>query len=182
MSRRVRLLALLLVALVVVAAVALVLTSRPQLDDDRDRVDDVWTEALRTPLADRYLLLSEVVAQLRDAGAGDRDVTRALARELDRWDELRRADPDVAAEVEAANRLEGLAARAGASIAASPRLSAAPPLTDALAAFGKAAPPAPQVQAYNDAAEAYQQRREELRYRLVARVFGYDPLPTLLLG
>ena len=184
MSRRVRRLALVLVALVVVVVVvALVFTSRPRLDDDRDATEDVWTQDLRTPLSDRYLRLSEVVVQLRDAGADDRDVTQALARELDRWDELRRAsDPDVADEVETSNRLEGLWARTEASVAGSPRLSASEPLLAARQAFVATAPPQPAVDAYNRSAEEYQDTREGLRYRLVARVFGYDALPTSVLG
>jgi hypothetical protein len=183
MSRRVRRLALVLVALVVVVVVVLVLTSRPGLEDDRDATENVWTEQLRTPLGDRYQLLSDVVEQLREAGADDRDVTQALARELDRWDDLRRAsDPDVADEVETSNRLEGLWARAEVSIARSPRLSASEPLLVARQAFVATAPPPPAVDAYNRSAEEYQDTREALRYRLVARLFGYDALPTSVLG
>jgi hypothetical protein len=183
MSRRVRRLALVLAAVVLIAVVVLVLTSRPRLEDDRDAAKDVWTEDIRGPLSDRYQRLTDVVVQLREAGAGDRDVTEALARELDRWDELRRAsDPDVAAEVETSNRLEGLWTRAQASIARSPRLSASEPLLAARQAFVAAAPPPPAVEAYNRAAEEYQDTREALRYGLVAGVFGYDALPTSVLG
>ncbi len=183
MPRRARRLALVLVALLVIAGVVLVLTSRPRLEDDRSAVEDGWTGQLRTPLGDRYQRLTDVVVQLREAGAGDRDVTRALARELDRWDELRRAsDPDVAAEVETANRLEGLVGRVNASVATSPRLSGTQPLTDALVAFGTSAPPAPAVRDYNDDAEAYQKTRQTLRYSFAARIFGFDTIPALVLG
>jgi hypothetical protein len=183
MSRRVRRLALVLVALLVIAAVVLVLTGRPRLDDDRSAAEDVWTEQIRTPLSDRYQQLSGVVDQLREAGAGERDVTRALAGELDRWDELRRSsDVDVAAEVETSNRLEGLAARVNASVAASPRLSGTQPLTDALVAFGQAAPPGPAVRKFNDDAQQYQEARQGLRASFVARIFGYDAIPTSVLA
>ena len=183
MSRRVRRFALVLAALVVVVVVVLVFTSRPRLEDDRDATEAVWTEDLRTPLSDRYALLTDVVVQLREAGADDRDVTQALARELDRWDGLRRAsDPDVAAQVESSNRLEGLWARAEVSIARSPRLSASAPLLVARQAFVASAPPQPAVEAYNRAAQEYQDTREGLRYGFVASVFGYDGLPTSVLG
>jgi hypothetical protein len=181
MSRRVRRLALLLVALVVIGLVVLVLTSRPRLEDDRDAAEDVWTEQLRTPLSDRYAQLSDVVAQLRDAGAGDRDVTEELARELDRWDDLRRGT-DVIDQVETSNRLEGLFRRAESSIGRSPRLSASEPLLMARQAFVATAPPQPAVDDYNRSAREYQDTREGLRYGLVAGIFGYDALPTSVLG
>ncbi|HEX6313071.1 MAG TPA: hypothetical protein VF152_15780 [Acidimicrobiia bacterium] len=185
MARRVRRLALFLVLLLVVGGVvALVVTSRGQLGDDRDRAEDRWG-TLRAPLVERYTHLDTVLAQLRAAGAGDLDATRDLARELERWQELQQApaaDADTETEVSTANALEGIAARVTKKVASSPRLGGDPAMTDALAAFAAAAPAAPEVAAYNDAVQAYQDTREELRYSLTAGAFGYEPIPELFLA
>src|SRR5919106_1228510 len=185
MGRRARRIALLLIALaVVIGAVALVVTSRGRLSDDRDRANDRWT-ALRAPLAERYAQLDRVLAELQAADAGELDATRDLAGELERWQRLQEAsedDVDTEAEVATANSLEGIAARVARRVGGSPRLSGSEALTAALAAFASAPPPAPAVSAYNDAAEAYQSTREELSYSLAAEVFGYEPLPELFLA
>ena len=184
MGRRVRRIALLLIALVVIGAIVLVVTSRGRLGDDRDRAHEGWA-TLRAPLAERYTHLDTVLAELEAAGAGDLDVTRDLARELERWRRLQRAsdeDVDTEAEVSTANALEGIAARTTRKVGGSPRLSGSEPLTSALAAFAATPPPAPAVTAYNDATEAYQHTREELRYSLTAQLFGYDALPGLFLA
>ncbi|MGH8985533.1 MAG: hypothetical protein ACRDY6_16870 [Acidimicrobiia bacterium] len=184
MARRVRRIALVVVVLVVIAGAALVVTSRGRLTDDRDQADELWLP-LRAPLAERYASLDAVLTQLRDAGAGDRDVTRDLARGLDRWNRLQRTssdDVDTEAEVHAANDLEGLFGRASQTVASSPRLSGVEPLTAVVDAVRVTAPPAAAVSAYNDAAQAYQDTREEARYSLTARLFGYEPRPTLLIG
>lgn len=183
MARRVRRIALVVVLLLVIAGVALTVTSRGRLTDDRDQVDELWL-TLRGPLAERYASLDAVLVQLRDAGAGERDVTRDLAGGLDRWNRLQRAsnDVDTEAEVTAANSLEGLFGRASQTVASSPRLSGVETLTAAVEAFRVTAPPAPVVTAYNDAAEAYQDTREEARYSLTAQLFDYESRPTLVIG
>ncbi|HKA94418.1 MAG TPA: hypothetical protein VKE97_11485, partial [Acidimicrobiia bacterium] len=77
MSRRARPLAVVVLVLLVVGAVALVLTTRPKLEDGRKGVDRAWTP-VRGPLAERYNRLGDANAQLAAAGGGDRDVARAL--------------------------------------------------------------------------------------------------------
>jgi hypothetical protein len=186
MARRVRRIALVVVVLLVIAGVAFVVTSRGRLTDDRDRADELWLP-LRAPLAARYASLDAVLIQLGEAGAGERDVTRDLARGLERWSRLQRASGDgdkvdTEAEVTAANSLEGLFGRASQTVASSPRLSGIEGLTAAVDAFRVTAPPAPAVSAYNEAAEAYQDTREAARYSLTAGLFDYEPRPTLLIG
>jgi hypothetical protein len=187
MARRARRIALVVVVLLVVvgvAAIALVVTSRGHLDDERDRADERWLP-LRGPLAERYVALDAVLVQLREAGAGDRDVTDDLAAGLDRWNQLQRAsggDVDTDAEVTAANDLEGVFNRVTQTVGNSPRLQTVVPLTEAVTAVSQIVPPAPAVAAYNEAAESYQDAREEARYSLTARLFDYEPVPTLLLG
>jgi hypothetical protein len=182
MSRRVRRLAILAFIFLLVGTVALVLTGRPRLDDDRSRVDEHWTP-LRVPLGMRYDQLAAVLAQLEAAGAEDRDVSQDLDRELSRWEDLRRSSPDEAdagAEAEASNRLEALAARATSTVTNSARLSTVTPLVDAVTVLGQTLPPADAVNAYNDAAERYQRTRESFRYTLVARLLGFDSRPALV--
>jgi hypothetical protein len=185
MARRLRRFALVLVLVLVVAGVvALALTSRSRLTDDRDLADERWA-TVRAPLAERYAALTPVLEALGAEDAGDLDVTRDLARELERWEELQEGsdgDVDTEAEVTTANSLEGVAARVNKKVASSPRLSGSEPLGTALGAFAAAVPPQPDVTAYNDAAQSYQDTREQLRYSFAAQVFGYDPLPELFLA
>ncbi|MGQ0802248.1 MAG: hypothetical protein ACT4PI_00060 [Actinomycetota bacterium] len=182
MSRRVRRLGILALVLLLIGTVALVLTGRPRLEDDRSRVDDNWTP-LRVPLGMRYDQLVVVLSELDVAGAGKRDVSRELDRELDRWEDLRRSpddDVDVGAAAAASNRLEALAARAASTVTNSARLSTVPTLVAAVTALGQTLPPADAVRAYNDAAQRYQKTRESLRYTFVARILGYDSRPALV--
>jgi len=184
MARRVRRIALVVVVLLVIAGVTLVVTSRGRLTDDRDQADERWPP-VRSSLVERYEALDSVLVQLREAGAGDRDVTRDLARGLDRWNRLLGAsgdDVDTEAEVSAANNLEGLFNRVNQTVGSSPRLQTVTPLTEAVTAVTLLVPPAPAVSGYNDAADSYQDTREEARYSLTARLFDYEPRPTLLIG
>lgn len=178
MSRRVAILVLLIVVLVG-GAIALVVTARPPLVEDRDAVDARWA-ALRTPLADRYARLDGVATELSAAGAGERTYTVELADALEDWDGLldeASAEPD--AEAAAANRLEGLATRARVNIVASSRLRNNPAITAALEAFDLALVPPPAVDAYNRAVRRYEGTRSETAKRLTASLLGFDPRPTL---
>jgi hypothetical protein len=182
MSRRVRRLGLLALILLLLGTVALVVTGRARLEDDRTRVDERWA-AVRAPLGARYDQLSVVLEQLEQAGAGDRDVTRDLQRELTRWERLLRSrgdNVDAGGEAAASNRLEALAARASSSVTNSASLSTIAPLVDAVSVLGQTLPPVEAVTAYNDAAERYQRTRESLRYTLAARILGYDARPALV--
>lgn len=182
MSRRVRRLGILVLVLLVVGTIALVLTGRPRLEDDRTRVDERWTP-LRVPLGMRYDQLAAVLAELEAAGADDRDVSRDLDRELSRWDDLRRSpgdDVDAGAEAAASNRLEALAARAASTVMSSARLSTVPALVDAVTVLGQIVLPADAVGAYNNAAARYQRTRESLRYAFIARALGYDTRPAIV--
>jgi hypothetical protein len=184
MARRVRRLAVVVVLVLVAGAVALVLTSRPQLDDRRDAVDRAWTP-LRAPLAARYERLAAVQAEGTTAGAGDRAVTRELGLTLARWDRLRRAaDGDANAEVEVAtaNQLEGLAARLRVVVLTSDRLKGVDALNQAISTFLGTAPPPALVKTYNDAVQAYEDARTSFIRRPIADLFGYDSRPQLPLS
>jgi len=184
MARRVRRLAVVVVLVLVAGAVALVLTTRPQLDDRRDDVDRAWTP-LRAPLAGRYDLLATVNGEATTAGAGDRSVTRELGLALARWDRLRRApdsDADDDAEATTANQLEGLAARLQAVVLSSDRLRGVDTLNQAIANFQGTAPLlAPAIKTYNDAVQDYEDTRTSFVRRPIADPLGYDSRPQLLL-
>jgi hypothetical protein len=184
MARRVRRLAVVVVVLLVIGAIAVVLTTRPKLDDRRNDVDRAWTP-LRGPLGERYARLGDVNAQLAAAGGGERDVARALGLRLGRWGELRRAgdgDADADAEAQTADQLEGLATRLQAVVSSSDRLRASDPLNQAIAAFQGTVPPPPAVTAYNRAVRDYEDERNGLLRSPVASLFGYDSRPQLVLG
>src|SRR3981081_3826132 len=145
MARRVRRLAVVVLVLLVVGAIALVLTTRPKLADARNGVDRAWTP-LRGPLSERYAKLAEAHTQRAAAGGGERDVSRALGLRLGRWGELRRAkdgDADADAEAQTADQLEGLATRLQAVVSSSDRLRGSDALAQAIAALPGAMPPPP---------------------------------------
>jgi ABC-type transporter Mla subunit MlaD len=182
MSRRVGLLLLLVVVLLVGGAAAVVLSARPGLSDARDRVDAQWVP-LRAPLAARYDQLGGLSKALAAVGAG----THAYATDLDRavaeWSRLAAgADPDPAAEVDTANRLEGLAARVRANVGASAKLQADPGVTAAFAAYDSALVPPDAIRRYNRAVHAYQDARDGVVHRIAARLLRYDSRSALVIG
>jgi hypothetical protein len=185
MARRIRRLAVVILVLLVAGAVALVLTTRPKLEDGRDDVDGAWTR-LRAPLAGRYDQLAAMHAEMTAAGGGERAVTRELGTTLSRWGELRRAgnnDADADAEAETADRLEGLATRLQVVVSSSDRLRAVEPLNQAIVAFqGTGQPLLPTVKTYNDAVRDYEDERNGVLRSPVASVFGYDSRSQLLLS
>jgi len=184
MARRVRRLAVVVLVLLVVGTIALVLTTRPKLEDARDGVDHAWTP-LRGPLSVRYTKLAEANAQLVAAGGGERDVSRALGLRLGRWDELRRAkdgDADADAEAQTADQLEGLGTRLQAVASSSDRLRTSDALTQAIAAFQGTVPPPQAVTAYNRSVRDYEDERNGLLRGPVASLFGYDSRPQLVLA
>ncbi len=185
MWRRLRLIVILVVGLVVAGAVVAVLTSKPDLDDARDRVDARWL-VVRPSLVDRYTSLAAVEIALGAAGGPDRAVTKDLHSTLARWNRLAKsakADADAGEEASTANELEGLARRVKANVAASGKLQASTGLTTALQAFDTAVPkPVTAVDGYNRAVRAYQDERRGFLHRIVASLFGYGSRPQLVLG
>jgi hypothetical protein len=176
---RIRRLTVLLVMLVVAGLVVLVVAVRPGLRGDEDAVDRSW-RPLVAGLSERYDALGAVVTGLRDAGAGDREITKAISAELERWG-IAATGTDADDQVQRANRLEALAARARA-LAATPRLGASEPLQLTFVAFDATGPAADALTRYNDVVERYQRQRDGFWSRIVARLDGYDMRPTLQLG
>lgn len=173
-----RVLLLVLVGLVV-AAIALVLDARPELEDARDEVDARW-DAIARPLEERYARIEAAVAAARGTPGPSAELVEELETAIGRWNAAR-DDAAVADQVAAANDLEGLARRFAGVAAASPRLSADPEVTAALAAHRDA--PAPDgAAAFTEAVRRYENERDGPLRAVVATVLGYDEIPALALS
>jgi hypothetical protein len=179
MGRWIRWTVLALVVVVVTGTVILVVTVRPGLQDDAQEVRRSWKPLLQ-PLAGRYTALGGVAAALEAAGTGDRTTTKQLKRALSDW-ELLAATNDDAAQAKNADRLEGLAARIRATVAASERLKTNADLTKAILLFDAATIPRRLVTTYNDTVLDYERNRDGFMRGIVANLDGYDPHPTLQL-
>ena len=180
MRRRLPWILAVVLLLVVGGAIALVVVEKPKLDDARDAVDRRWS-ALHDPLVTRYEKLDTAQAALVAAGEGDRSVAKDLARGLDAWKKAV-ADGDAGSQAEAANNLEAQANRLKANVLNSPRLADVAPLIEALAAFNGTAPPPALIQAYNRSVRAYEDDRNDSLRKPVARIFGYNARPVLVIG
>ena len=179
MWRRLRWIILALIVLVVGGTIALAVVERPKLDDDQAAVDARWND-LRPALRDRYTKLNDALTAFAAAGGGDRSVTADLGAALSDWDKAIAAK-DPAAEVAAANQLEGQATRLRVN-AGSPRFAGIPALGAAIGGFTGSVIPADQVKAYNRAVNRYQTERRSTLGAPVARVLGFDERPVLVLG
>ncbi len=171
------------VVLVIVAlvggAIALVVTSRPDLNKTRDATATAW-KPLVAPLTVRYAALTTLVTQvnatLAAAGEGSTDLA-AFKVALARWTAAAKAN-DAKAMVSAANDLEARVGQLRAVLGSSARLTQTAAITDSKAAFEKTVVPAALVNAYNESVRQYQRTRESTAKRLVAEIFGYGPIPT----
>ena len=91
-------------------------------------------------------------------------------------------DGSAESQADAANRVEGQAARLRANIFGSPRLASVGELTGAITSFDGAAPPRALVRAYNRAVRTYEDDRTEIVRRPVSLVFGFGARPLFFLG
>jgi hypothetical protein len=181
MSRRFRWILLALVLVVVGGAVALVVIERPKLDDARNAVDARW-KPLVAPgaLVVRYQKLEGALSAFDAAGGKDRAVSKDLHAALDAWQRALKSGAS-GAQATSADALEAQAARLRANVNGSDRLKSDPAVNDALTAFAGTKPPDALIAAYNTAVRQYQQQRTGTGQRPVARVFGYDARPILVL-
>lgn len=182
MSRRIRWILLALIVVIVGAAVALVLTQRPELDDARDKVDATWKPLVAPDqLVDRYQKLEGALSAFDAAGGKDRDVSRDLHAALDAWHRALR-DGDAGSQATAANALEAQGTRLTTNALGFQRLKEDKAVIDALAQYANTKPNPTQVIVYNRAVRAYEDDRGGALALPVARVFGYDARPVLQLG
>ncbi len=182
MSRRITWVLALVVALVIAAGAALLLSAKPQLDDARHRVDDRF-DAVRAQLVARYERLASLQQALAGVGSADRSVTRDLGDELTRWHDLVSArHPDPEREVGIANSLEALATRARVNVAASARLQSSAEIAAAFQAFDAASVSPPAVRAYNRAVQAYEASRHVMWHRPAVELLGFSSRPRLTIA
>ncbi len=182
MSRRTRWILLALIVVLVGAAAALVLTQQPKLDDARGAVDTAW-RPLRADgqLPLRYQNLTGALSAFDVAGGKDRGVSRDLHAALDRWSAALRGD-DAGTQATAANAVEAQGSRLVANVLGSERIKADRAVTDALTKFATTTPKPEFVDAYNRAVRDYEDTRTDALAQPVARVFGFDARPVLVLG
>ena len=181
MSRRTRWILLALLVVLVGGAAALVLTQQPDLDDARNQVDTAWTP-LRAPgqLPLRYQSLAGALSAFDAAGGADRDVSKDLHAALTAWDvALKKGDAGTQATT--ANRVEGQGTRLTANALGSQRLAADKAVTDSLVKYAQTKPDAKLVTTYNTAVHDYEDVRTGGLAQPVARVFGFDARPVLVI-
>jgi hypothetical protein len=165
----------LVISALAASATAVALGSRADLSSSRRRVDFTWG-ALRPSLDGRYQKLAAAGAAAR-AGL---TTGRALFDEIDgavaAWPGTARSSTD--RQVDAAARLEGLAARLSATVATTPRLRASTDVAEAMRRLEQTDTTSARAP-YNTAVAAYQRARGGFPRRLVAGALGYDDRRTL---
>jgi hypothetical protein len=180
MSRRTRWILLALLVVLVGGVAALVLTQQPKLDDARAEVDTTW-RPLRAPdqLRLRYQTLAGALSAFDAAGGAQRDVSKDLHAALDGWDDALRSG-DAGRQAAAANTVEAQGTRLVANATGSERLKGDRALIDALLKYAGTTPNSNLVGAYNRAVRAYEDERTGALAQPVARVFGFDARPVLV--
>ncbi|MGQ0823575.1 MAG: hypothetical protein ACT4OX_00855 [Actinomycetota bacterium] len=165
----------------VVGVVAIVLTSRPDLEHARDDVEDRW-DAVAPLLDERYALLASATEAVQSTPGPVGELAGAVVEALEEWDATR-AGGSVGGQVEVANRLEARSRRLTAAATASPRLAGnteiAAAFEAAAAAAAAAAGPGEAVAAFNAAVRHYEDERRGPLRETIADLFGYDPVPAL---
>lgn len=180
MLRRIRRVSLVLLLAAATIGVLGVVSVRPALQEAQQAADRRW-RPLREPLTARYAALEQVAEALGQAGAADRQVTRALRDRLGLW-ELLAVTTDAAGQAAAAADLEGLAARARTTAREVDALAAQEPLAASLRAFDATVPDDRLVARYNRSVLRYERRRRDPLRRVVADLDGYGPRRALELS
>jgi hypothetical protein len=165
----------LLASALAAGTVVLAVGSRTDLADAGERVDAAWGR-LRPALDQRYDALDQAGDAARERLGSESSLLTDLDAAIAVWRSSRGGPAD--AQVAAANRLEGLAARLAATVSSTPRLRSSEDVADALEAVGEAGPERAGSD-YNDAVAAYEDVRGGFPRRLVAGALGYDSRRTL---
>jgi hypothetical protein len=168
----------LLLVLVVVAVVALVLTSRPDLEDASSDVDSTW-DAATSALDQRYTLLADANGGVTGRPGPPGEISTEVGKSLQEWLDARESD-DRNRAIDAANDLEGLGRRFVLVVSTSPTLAADPAVMDAVNAYANAAPPE-ELAAFSAAVRTYADERKGPVRGMVASMFGYDAIPIIAL-
>jgi len=157
------------------AAAVLAVSSRSELADAKARVDTSWS-GLRPSLDQRYTALGQAGDAARSRLGGDRPLLADIRTAVSAWPGSR--PYPVEAQVKAAARLEGLAARLAALVETTPRLRSSRDVEDALGEVSRSDPTGGR-QGYNQAVAAYEGVRGGFPRRLVAGALGFNARRTL---
>lgn len=157
----------------VVAGAVVAFTSRGDLDAARDRVDAAWAR-LHPQLLVRYDVLADAGELAAERLGRPNDLFDVLDETVVSW----RGAHTAATQLDAANRLEGLAARLVATAQATPRLRSAPEIQDSLDELTASAPDDAHA-AYNRSVAEYEDTRGGWIRRLLAGALGFDASRSL---
>jgi hypothetical protein len=174
--RVVRVLLPVLIVAALVFAGSSVLSARPDLQNAKNNVDESWS-TLAVKLDARYKLLSDANEALRPIPGPIHSLVGDTDTALARWRDARTRS-GVAAQVNAANGLEGLSRRLIATAAASPRVSQNTAVLPAIAAFQSDSAPK-SAKDYNANVVTYEHERRGPVRALVASVLGDGEIPVL---
>ena len=176
MVSAVRRIVVLLLVVAAIGAVVLFLTGRPGLQRDDAAVTAAW-RPVRIALEARDAALAQLDRAVRAAGPR-RDVASDYAQAVAR--QVRAASEDTAAQIAAANELEGIGRRFGALVTNSPRYAASTAVAEALRTYSTSAPDRALVTTLDDAVQRANHRRDGVLRRLVARLSGSGDIPAFV--
>ena len=174
--RVVRVLLPVLIVAAVVFAGSSVLSARPDLQKAKRNVDTSWA-ALSGPLSVRYNLLADANQKLQPIPGPIRGLVGDVGAALTNWRDAREHGA-VAAQVKAANNVEGLARRLVATAAVSPRVKNDPDAQKALITFIGNGSRAGAVD-FNESVKSYEHERRGPVRAVVATVLGDGAIPAL---
>ena len=176
--RLVRVLIPLAIVALVVAAASSVLSARPDLQKAKRTVDADWSP-LAARLDTRYVRLESANAALQQIPGPVSSVFADVEAGLGRWRDAR-AHGSIAAQVAAANDVEGLARQLVATANASPRLAGDHAVLTAFAPF--LTDPTRQSTdaiAFNRAVTSYEHGRRGPVRSILAALMSDDAIPLL---
>ncbi len=165
-----------LIVAAVVGAGSSVLSARPDLQRAKRDVDSAWTSA-SGQLDHRYDLLAVVDTNLRPIPGPVHTLVSEVDAALARWRDVR-PHGSLAAQVGAANDVEGLARRMLATAEASPRVKGNAAILTAEAQF-LADPSGDASTAFNQRVVSYERERHGPVRAIVASMLGDGAIPVL---
>ena len=163
---------LLLIA-AVVAGIVVVMTSRSELKQSHQQVEDTWTP-LQAKLDTRYDKLGLARNAVATVPGPVKQVAAEVTSALDNWN---RHSGSVSSQVANANNLESLGRRLVVVSRAAPRLVGQTLALTAVNNFATLKPPTEAV-AFDDAVTHFESERHRPARTLAARILGYGEIPT----
>ncbi|MFM8236608.1 MAG: hypothetical protein ACKOBG_02465 [Actinomycetota bacterium] len=178
--RGLRILIPMLLLLAAVAAVAVVLSARPVIEDARRDAEREWS-AVDDRLGPHYRLLATAANRVGTLIGPERTLARQTTAAIAAW-RAARGGP-LADEVAAANAVEAIGRRLVTAGAASNRVRADRRAADAVSAYAtdpafSAATITPPVTGFDRAVDRYERERTGTVRALAAAALGAEPIPA----